>query len=217
MYVEALELILRALQSAGQDISFKGRYYNFDSVPIVMAPLQKPYPPLWYGVARPDSVTWAAAHAVNIVGNAAVETMRAITDRYRAEWLGDPASLPRMGTSRHIVVADTDAEALDIARRAYRVWFASFMNLWDKCGGIPPNARFPDEFDGVVRLGKGDRRVAANRTRHAGGTGGGHRRQLPALPLRVRRPDAGGGAALRRPVRPGKSCRNSACPSAGAA
>jgi alkanesulfonate monooxygenase SsuD/methylene tetrahydromethanopterin reductase-like flavin-dependent oxidoreductase (luciferase family) len=154
MYVEALELILKALQSAGQDITFHGRYYTFDSVPIVMAPVQKPYPPLWYGVARPDSVTWAAANGVNIVGNVAVEMMRAITDRYRAEWTGDPVALPLMGTSRHIVVAETDAEALDIARRAYRVWFASFMNLWDKCGGIPPNARFPDEFDGVVALGK---------------------------------------------------------------
>ena len=55
-------------------------------VPMELAPLQQPHPPLWYGLGRPDGVPWAAQNRVNIVGNLPGAAMRALTDRYRAEW-----------------------------------------------------------------------------------------------------------------------------------
>ena len=39
---------------------------------------------------------------------------------------------PKLGLNRFIVLAETDEEALAIARRAYRRWWASFMALWNK-------------------------------------------------------------------------------------
>ena len=42
-----------------------------------------------------------------------------------------------MGVSKHVVVADTDAEALAIARRAYPRWRESFVWLFERHGIEP--------------------------------------------------------------------------------
>ena len=50
--------------------------------------------------------------------------------------------------SRHVVIADTDAAALAIARRAYPRWRASFRWLFDRHGTeprVPPI--YPATFD----------------------------------------------------------------------
>ena len=49
------------------ELTYHGKFYDFDHVPIVMKPVQKPYPELWYGTSRPDSIPWAAEHGAHIV------------------------------------------------------------------------------------------------------------------------------------------------------
>ncbi len=159
-YIEALAMILEGLRlgAEGGELTFKGRFYSADRVPMTLAPKQRPHPPLWYGTSHVETMPWAAANAVNIVGNLPAARMRPLVERYRAEWhaLGrDPAALPCIGMSRHIVVAETDAEALAIARRAYEPWRAAFMLLWETRGGKPPNAMVADDFDGMVAVGRG--------------------------------------------------------------
>src|SRR6185503_3629836 len=82
---------------------------------------------------------------------------RALTDRYRAAWKetrGDD-SLPKLGLGRFIVVADTDAAALAIARRAYRGWHDSFHHLWRKHGTVPTQGERAREFDEIMHGGRG--------------------------------------------------------------
>ncbi|HEY5299337.1 MAG TPA: LLM class flavin-dependent oxidoreductase [Acetobacteraceae bacterium] len=149
MYQEALEVVLAGLST--RELSYAGRYYRYEKVPIELEPFQRPHPPLWYGIGRPDSVPWAARRGVNVVANLPPALMRALTDRYRAEWaeLGNPPeTLPLMGVSRHVVIAETDAEALAVARRAYLGWRESFLKLWLLHGKMPsPQAVFPPSFD----------------------------------------------------------------------
>ncbi len=157
MYVEAFDVIRQGLVS--RELTYHGKYYRYDRVPIELTPVQTPHPPLWYGIGRPDSVPWVAANAVNVVGNLSGPMMRPVTDRYRAEWaaLGRPAEeLPLMGVSRHIVIADSDGDALAIARPAYRKWRESFMLLWKRNSAtIPnPNALFPETFDEAEATGR---------------------------------------------------------------
>jgi alkanesulfonate monooxygenase SsuD/methylene tetrahydromethanopterin reductase-like flavin-dependent oxidoreductase (luciferase family) len=157
MYAEALEVILRGMTS--KELSFQGKFYQYDKVPIELEPLQKPYPPLWYGIGRPEGVPWAAQHRVNVVANLGGKGMRAITDRYRAEWttLGHAAAdLPLMGVSRHIVIAETRKEALEIAKRGYHKWRDSFLVLWRKHDmQLPnPNALFPEQFEEAEAQGR---------------------------------------------------------------
>ena len=157
MYAEALEVILRGMTS--KELSYEGTFYRYDKVPMELEPYQRPYPPLWYGIGRPDGVPWAAERRVNVVANLGGAKMRAITDRYRAEWatLGRPLDeLPLMGVSRHIVIAETRKEALEIARRGYRKWRDSFLLLWRKHNmNLPnPNALFPEQFEEAEQEGR---------------------------------------------------------------
>jgi alkanesulfonate monooxygenase SsuD/methylene tetrahydromethanopterin reductase-like flavin-dependent oxidoreductase (luciferase family) len=95
---------------------------------------------------------------VNVVGNLPAAGMRALTDRYRAEWdaLGnDPADLPLMGLGRHVVVAETEREALEIARRGYDKWRASFLKLWLEHDMMPvAHAIFPERFEEAEAQGR---------------------------------------------------------------
>ena len=156
IYVEALAVILQAL--ANESVTFEGKHFQFRDVPIEMTPVQRPHPPLWYGVAKPEGTTWPAQHRVNIVTNTPADKARAITDSYRAAWVAagnDLATLPLLGMNRHIVIADTEAAALATARRGYQRWYASFMKLWWKHGTRPPNAMYPESFDQLVEVGLG--------------------------------------------------------------
>jgi alkanesulfonate monooxygenase SsuD/methylene tetrahydromethanopterin reductase-like flavin-dependent oxidoreductase (luciferase family) len=56
--------------------------------------------------------------------------------------------------NRFIVVADTDAAALDIARRAYRGWYRNFHALWWRHNMPPVGVVYPPEFDGQVEDGR---------------------------------------------------------------
>jgi alkanesulfonate monooxygenase SsuD/methylene tetrahydromethanopterin reductase-like flavin-dependent oxidoreductase (luciferase family) len=156
MYAEALEVILRGMQ--GGMLNFEGKHYQYRDVPIEIEPLQRPHPPLWYGVGRPDQVTWAAKNRVNIVSNLFSAGMKSLTDRYRREWAeqgGSPEDMPLMGTSRHVVVAETEREALDIARRGYDKWRSSFLKLWKQHNLMPSaHAIFPERFEDAEREGR---------------------------------------------------------------
>lgn len=157
MYQEALEVILRGM--ACKELTFEGRHYNYRNVPIELEPYQKPHPPLWYGIGRVEAVPWAAQHAVNVVGNVTGAKMRPVADRYRAEWaaLGhEPETLPLIGLSRHVVVAETESEALAVARRGYDTWRNSFLMLWRKHNtALPnPNALFPETFEQAEAEGR---------------------------------------------------------------
>jgi alkanesulfonate monooxygenase SsuD/methylene tetrahydromethanopterin reductase-like flavin-dependent oxidoreductase (luciferase family) len=162
MYIEALQVILKAL--ASPTLTFLGEHYTFRDVPIELVPVQRPHPPLWYGLARPEGLPWVVANAVNIVCNGPPALVAQVTQGYRRAWAEarhDPRALPRMGMTRTVVVADSDSDALSIARRAHQRWHQSFMQLWNKHGTKPINAFYPDNFDEVQRTGFGIAGTAA--------------------------------------------------------
>jgi alkanesulfonate monooxygenase SsuD/methylene tetrahydromethanopterin reductase-like flavin-dependent oxidoreductase (luciferase family) len=108
IYHEAYELILKGL--ASDVLTFDGKHFQFRDVPMILRPVQRPHPPLWYGTTIPENADWPAANDVNIVTIALRPTGRVITDRYRAvrARLGKNSGVaPLMGMARHIVVADT--------------------------------------------------------------------------------------------------------------
>ena len=98
------------------------------------------------GSRTPARADWAAEHEVNVVALLPAGMVRPITDAYRAAWEARgraPEDIPFMGVSRLIVVAETDDEAMGVARRAYRRWFESINLLWRKYD-------VPSPLDGVL-------------------------------------------------------------------
>jgi alkanesulfonate monooxygenase SsuD/methylene tetrahydromethanopterin reductase-like flavin-dependent oxidoreductase (luciferase family) len=158
IYAERLELILKAFTV--KTLTWNGRYDQFENVPMELAPYQKPHPPLWYGAHSPDSAERAARKGLNIVTNDMPGNTRAIVDRYRQVWgeaqgaqIGQ-AALPKMGMVRFIVVADTDFEAMNIARRAYLRWRASFVYLSEMNGRQMQSPLRADSFDALISQGQ---------------------------------------------------------------
>jgi alkanesulfonate monooxygenase SsuD/methylene tetrahydromethanopterin reductase-like flavin-dependent oxidoreductase (luciferase family) len=155
MYHEAFQVLLQGL--AAEELTFEGKFYRFHDVPMVLRPVQRPHPPLWYGVTLPDNADWPAANDVNIVSLGLRPTVRTIIDRYRAvrTKLGRDAQ-PLLGVGRHVVVAETDDAALAIARRAYPRWRASFCWLFHRHGAEPRIiGNYPLTFDELAALDNG--------------------------------------------------------------
>ena len=143
MYHEAFQMILKGL--ASDELTFEGKFYRCHNVPMMLRPRQRPHPPLWYGIAVPESADWPAANDVNIVTLVPRAAVRAIVDRFcatRAKLGKCTDPMPLMGVTRHLVVAGTDAEAERIARRAYQRWRENFTWLWKK-HGIDVDEKFP--------------------------------------------------------------------------
>ena len=154
IYAERLELILKAFTV--KTLTWKGRYDQFENVPMEMESFQKPHPPLWYGAHSPDSAERAARKGLNIVTNDMPANARAIVARYREIWrdVQGPATLPKMGVVRFIVVADSDAKAMTIARRAYLRWRSSFTYLSEMNGTMPNSPLRVESFDVLIGQGQ---------------------------------------------------------------
>jgi alkanesulfonate monooxygenase SsuD/methylene tetrahydromethanopterin reductase-like flavin-dependent oxidoreductase (luciferase family) len=123
-YLETLAIVVQGLSS--DTLTYHGDFYDFDHVPLEMTPRQRPYPPLWYASATPDD---AARDGLNFITRPGPKLPQTLA-RYREVWqenlhrpdrLNAHVAEPTLGSSRHIFVADTDAEAERVARSAWPV------------------------------------------------------------------------------------------------
>ena len=116
-YDEVLSIVLQGL-STGR-IMHHGKRFQYDDVPVHFDMVQKPYPRFWYA----GNLQRAAEQGMNGLGR----PTREMVEQYWQIWEAgrarkDPRFMgedPLVGSTRHIVVADTDAEALSLARRAF--------------------------------------------------------------------------------------------------
>jgi alkanesulfonate monooxygenase SsuD/methylene tetrahydromethanopterin reductase-like flavin-dependent oxidoreductase (luciferase family) len=136
IYREAFTVLMQGLTSP--ELTHHGDRFDYDAVPMVLAPLQRPHPPLWYGVATATGAAWPAEHGVNMISNAPCAIARQATDQYRETWarVHGAAPLPMIGAARHVYIAETRAEAERIAERAYAAWYENFIALWRRHGQV---------------------------------------------------------------------------------
>ena len=154
MFEEALAILRQGFESS--TIDFAGRFYQLHNVPVVLNVAQRPHPPLWYGVTRPESTAAVAQQGMNVACNLRPSVVRTVTDCYRAEWQAagrDPAAIPSMAMTRHIVVAEDDDEALALARQAYAQWHRHFYLLYNRYGKRSM-LDYPESFDELQGRGE---------------------------------------------------------------
>ena len=153
IFREVVDILLKGFTS--DVLEHRGEHFTFDKVPIELHPYQRPIPPLWYGLGRPESLDWVARQGINVIGNGPAAMTRRVTDAYRKYWQDagkSAAALPLMGMSRHMIIADTDAEARELARPAYQDWIDNLLLLWRK-NNIKPTANFPENFEAADAAG----------------------------------------------------------------
>jgi alkanesulfonate monooxygenase SsuD/methylene tetrahydromethanopterin reductase-like flavin-dependent oxidoreductase (luciferase family) len=151
-FQESTDIILRAM--AGGPLNYRGHYFNLQDVAISLKPWQRPHPPLWYGTNRPETAVWAGRNGVNLASFGKASAVRAVTDSYRAHCpTVFPGPMPLIGMTRHIVVADTDAEAHALASRAYARWFETLTHL-ERSRGQAGAPKLPASFDEAAATGE---------------------------------------------------------------
>ena len=120
-YVETLAIIKYGLSH--EHLTYDGRFYSFESLPMYLRPLQQPYPPLWY-MRNPVTAAMEGMHTI-IVGS--LDGLAAAVPRYRAAWeehqgsgtLTVQGQEPMIGLVVHLVVAETNEEAMAAAKPAW--------------------------------------------------------------------------------------------------
>lgn len=154
IYEEGLACILQGLAEGRVD--FHGAHYNFDDVPILLRPAQRPHPPLWYGVHSHESAEWAAKKGMSIVCNEPAADSASYVRRYRETWKAAQPGTPigRIGLVRTVVVGDTDAQARAVAERAYAVHNQSFTFLHRRFGVVPKLSGTDPGFAGHAAGGR---------------------------------------------------------------
>ncbi len=140
MFHEALDVLIMGLTR--ETLDYEGKHYTYKDIRMWAQPQQKPYPPLWYATNNRDSVPWIAEHGFNTssVFDRAPD-VKSHFDLYRQVWqenrgkagrLNAHVPEPRLGLTRHVYVAPTDAEAIAECRRTFDAWFYNINFLWDK-------------------------------------------------------------------------------------
>lgn len=157
-FEEALEVIQLGLHT--DRLSFAGKYYNFDDVPIQLTTVQQPSPPMWYGLHSPESAERAAARGYNMVSLDGIDLARPTGIRFSEVWNAThPAKpQPKIGLCRFFVLADTDEAALALAEQAYTRWNLSFNFLFKLKDVIPAFGKRPGYAEALA-----DGRLVAGR------------------------------------------------------
>jgi alkanesulfonate monooxygenase SsuD/methylene tetrahydromethanopterin reductase-like flavin-dependent oxidoreductase (luciferase family) len=177
IFIDAFNCMTTALSNDTFD--YAGKHYTYTNVPMALRPLQQPMPPFWYGSSNTTGAAWSGEHGMHFVANGPTEYAKVNIDAYR-EALGKRggAAVPKpefrggaaIGALRHIVIAETDAEARRLAKTNIE-YHVSHLNWLRKMhaqneaqvrGLEPRGVTFEDwERDGMAIVGTPDKVRAA--------------------------------------------------------
>ena len=112
--------------------SFQGKHYTIPEIRLIPKPQQKPHPPMYMVSVSPASIAETARKGYGMLNSVLFGTPDGLVDNrevYVKELKASGHSeeqvaglLARWGVSRHIYVADTDAQALEEAKDA-EMWY----------------------------------------------------------------------------------------------
>jgi alkanesulfonate monooxygenase SsuD/methylene tetrahydromethanopterin reductase-like flavin-dependent oxidoreductase (luciferase family) len=158
---EAFKLILELL-STGKLAGFEGKHFHFDALDIVLRPVQRPYPPLWYPVIDPDRARWVGSEGLNTVTLLGADAnTRALVQAYEEAWQANRASSsrlnahvaqPKFGLMRQVYVAENREQAMREAKTAHAQHSWAFLYLWDVFGEAQAHAYLKD-WEGQMQMG----------------------------------------------------------------
>src|ERR1700728_779550 len=131
IFIDAFKCVSAGLTT--DTLTYRGKHFAYENVPIALRPLQQPHPPFWYASSNIAGATWAGELGLHFVTLGPIPSAKAAIDAYRqalgkrgapaqpkAEFPGGAA----IGISRYIFVADTDADARRFAKPATELHLA---------------------------------------------------------------------------------------------
>jgi len=141
IFIDAFNCLSAGLNA--KSLTYSGKHYQYDNVPIEMHPLQKPHPAFWYGSSGAEGSTWAGEQGMHFVTLGSMKLARQNIDTFKtafakrgsaaqpkAEFPGGAA----IGVQRHIFVDDTDEKARAWAKPAMETHLKNINWLRSKHG-----------------------------------------------------------------------------------
>jgi len=123
---EAVEIVLAAWTN--EKLDFEGRFHSYQDVEVLPKPHQRPHPPTWVAASSIGAVEWASSRGLSIMmdpHSPHSEIARKLEHYAKGlEQAGHALGNRDIPMGRLVAVAETDAEAEEVARRGAR-WTAS--------------------------------------------------------------------------------------------
>jgi alkanesulfonate monooxygenase SsuD/methylene tetrahydromethanopterin reductase-like flavin-dependent oxidoreductase (luciferase family) len=148
VFLEALDVLVEGMTK--DRLSHQGKRFTYKDVPIEVRCLQKPHPPIWYPSSNAEGSAFAGERGYNFMTLGSRTLARKNIEAFKAAFAKrGSAQVPSphfpdgaaIGVNRHMVIADTDADALAIARPAHEKFHASLTKLWRENHATTPVAR----------------------------------------------------------------------------
>jgi alkanesulfonate monooxygenase SsuD/methylene tetrahydromethanopterin reductase-like flavin-dependent oxidoreductase (luciferase family) len=142
-FEEILDILLAGL--GAERLSHAGHFYQYDNVPVELYPVQRPHPPIWYPTSSPDGIAWVAKRGYSTVLQGPGERIKSRLQTYWDTYTGTGS--PKLGVVRTIVLADSETEALEMARPAFRQHYESLIKLWYEYNRPTATESFTGDLD----------------------------------------------------------------------
>ena len=143
---ESVQVVLEAWRQ--ERITWHGDYYDFDEIEVLPKPYQQPTPPFWVAAGGPSAIDWASEHGYSILlGPHTTTSELGEQGRRFFEGLrkhGHDTEGRVLPTARLIAVAETDAEAEQIARDGAQWTIGSYANE-KVSGNTSPTRQLSDD------------------------------------------------------------------------
>jgi len=153
IYEEYSRAVLEGLQT--REFNFEGEYYSARRLPMQMDTLQKPYPPLWFGIGNTGNAERAGRLGASCVSLHDADMTRTYVEAWRAALPANAAPNLRFGQCFFMVIDTDGPRALDLARQSYLKWRESFHFLYYHNDTSPVQVERAQTFDQVMAEGRG--------------------------------------------------------------
>jgi alkanesulfonate monooxygenase SsuD/methylene tetrahydromethanopterin reductase-like flavin-dependent oxidoreductase (luciferase family) len=136
-FIESLEVLQKLL--AEEEVSFKGKYYNFESLTIMPRPITQPIP-IMIAAMDPESIKSAASKGFHVQSTVLSGTKELLMERVNAfkegcEELGEKGKLLKLSMQRMMFVANDEEDAQKKNRLAYE-YYKRFDNMFTGPGKV---------------------------------------------------------------------------------
>jgi alkanesulfonate monooxygenase SsuD/methylene tetrahydromethanopterin reductase-like flavin-dependent oxidoreductase (luciferase family) len=132
---QALEIVRRAL--AGETITFKSAFFDFQNIRVTPKPIQKPHPPIWLGGFTPAALRRAVRFGDGFTVPGA---NREVYDRYVAELkkANRPTDQLRFASGFWCLIVSDDPEKTFAEAAEHVIYQANNYSEWLSAAGLQP-------------------------------------------------------------------------------
>ena len=127
-FQEAVDIVLAAWTQ--EKLTYKGQFWEYDSVELLPKPLQQPHPPTWLAATSPEAIERAASrgHTILMDPHATHDEIRNKRELYRDRLAAHGHAIEGrdIPMARLIAIAPTEARARQVAEEGARWTLGSY-------------------------------------------------------------------------------------------